>query len=327
MPLLSSALPEKSGLHPRNRHRGRYDFARLVAASPELGAFVRPTAYHEDSIEFANPAAVKALNRALLKLYYGIATWDIPAGYLCPPIPGRADYIHYLADLLAGSNAGILPAGRTMRVLDIGVGANCIYPIIGHQEYGWHFVGTDTDPVAIRVAGQLVAANPSLAGTVDCRVQPDPMAVFENIVRAGEVFDLTLCNPPFHTSAAEAEAGSRRKWQRLGTSAAARPALNFGGQGAELWCKGGEAGFVRRMIAESARLPTCCFWYTTLLSKKDTLYEAYKSLRKVGALDVRTIGMTQGQKASRFVAWTFLDVSQQQNWRARRWGETSTSRA
>ena len=199
------------------------------------------------------------------------------------------------------------------------MGANCIYPILGHQEYGWHFVGSDIDPVAIRVAQQIVAANPALAGAVTCRRQSSPTAIFEGIVGPNEVFDLTLCNPPFHASAAEAEAGSRRKWQQLGTSQAAKPVLNFGGQAAELWCQGGEEGFVRRMIAESARRPTSCFWFTTLISRKDSLYGVYKSLRKVGALDVRTVAMTQGQKASRFVAWTFLTDVQQQEWRAKRW--------
>ena len=320
-----AAPPEKDGLHPRSRHTTRYDFAQLVAGSPELAAFVRPNQYEDASIDFTNPAAVKALNRALLRQFYGIATWDIPAGYLCPPIPGRADYLHYLADLLAGSNGGVIPRGKAIRALDIGMGANCIYPIIGHQEYGWQFVGSDIDPVAVRAAQRLVAANPALTGAVACRLQAAPGAIFEGIVQPGELFDLTLCNPPFHASAAEAEASSQRKWRQLGTSQAPKPTLNFGGYGAELWCRGGEAGFARRMIAESARMPASCFWFTTLLSKKESLYEVNKSLRKVGALDVRTIGMRQGQKASRFVAWTFLNEAQQQEWRAKRWAGSTPS--
>jgi 23S rRNA (adenine1618-N6)-methyltransferase len=311
-------LPEKDALHPRNRHVARYDFARLVAGSPELGPFVRPNQYQDDSIDFADPAAVKALNQALLKHFYGVAHWDIPAGYLCPPIPGRADYLHYLADLLADSNGGVIPRGKSIKVLDVGMGANCIYPIIGHREYGWRFVGSDIDPVAVRVARQLVSANSVLANAIDCRLQPNSADIFRNVVRPGEVFDLTLCNPPFHASAAEAEAGSRRKWQQLGAAPAAKPALNFGGQAAELWCQGGEEGFVRRMVAESARLPTSCFWFTSLISKKDSLYGVNKALQKAGARDVRTVAMSQGQKVSRFVAWTFLDEAQQQEWRAKR---------
>ncbi|UYZ57964.1 23S rRNA (adenine(1618)-N(6))-methyltransferase RlmF [Hymenobacter latericus] len=314
------ATPDKDPLHPRNRHQGRYDLAQLTAAWPELGAYVAPNAHGDASIDFANPAAVKALNRALLKQFYGIEQWDIPAGYLVPPIPGRADYLHYLADLLADSNQGEVPRGRGIRVLDVGVGANCIYPIIGHREYGWRFVGTDTDPVAVRVAKQIAAANRALGGAVEVRLQPSATEVFSGVIKPSEYFDATLCNPPFHASAAEAEAGSRRKVQNLGTgNPAAQPALNFGGQTNELWTPGGEATFLWRMAEESAHLRHNCYWFTSLVSKKDTLPGLYKSLQKLKATEVRTIGMTQGQKVSRFVAWTFLTPEEQQDWRRKRW--------
>ena len=88
-------------LHPRNRHSGRYDFPKLIAACPELGEYVILNPYGKQSIDFANPDAVRVFNRALLRQFYGIQHWDIPAGYLCPPVPGRADYLHGLADLLA----------------------------------------------------------------------------------------------------------------------------------------------------------------------------------------------------------------------------------
>lgn len=139
-------------MHPRNKHSGRYDFEKLTKASPELARFVSLSPRGESTIDFSDPEAVKALNSALLKHFYGVTKWDIPAGYLCPPIPGRADYMHSIADLLASRNGGVIPRGPSVRVLDIGVGANCIYPIIGHYEYGWEFVGSDVDPVAIASA-------------------------------------------------------------------------------------------------------------------------------------------------------------------------------
>ncbi|HEX8659073.1 MAG TPA: 23S rRNA (adenine(1618)-N(6))-methyltransferase RlmF, partial [Hymenobacter sp.] len=271
-------------------------------------------------LDFANPEAVKTLNKALLRQFYHVPHWDIPAGYLAPPIPGRADYIHNLADLLTASNHGVRPPDGAVRVLDVGVGANCIYPIVGHQEYGWRFVGSDIDPVALRSAQQIVAANPALAGAIECRLQPTRTAIFDGVVRPGELFDLTLCNPPFHASAAEAAAGTRRKTTNLGTGCGPRPVLNFGGQHAELWCAGGEAAFVGRMVRESAQRPAACFWFTTLISKKDTLPGVYQALKRVAAQEVRTIAMAQGQKKSRLVAWSFLTPAQQQAWREARWG-------
>lgn len=308
---------EKTSLHPRNRHRGRYDFKQLVAASPELAAFVATNQYGDESIDFANPAAVKALNRALLIHGYGITGWDIPAQYLCPPIPGRADYLHNLADLLGdGANT---PRGESVRVLDIGVGANCIYPLIGHREYGWQFVGTDIDPAALANAQRIVDAN-GLNDAIALRLQASRKSVFTGVMQPNEVFDLTMCNPPFHASPDEARAGTQRKWKNLGKAAASHkaPALNFGGQGAELCCEGGEEAFVRRMVAESARYPDRCLWFTTLVSKSTSLPGVYRALKQAGVLDSRTIDMAQGQKQSRIVAWTFFDGKQRRTWRIAR---------
>lgn len=106
----------KSELHPRNPHRERYDLQTLAASYPALALYVRPNRFGDESIDFADPEAVKVLNAALLRHYYGIGNWDIPPGYLCPPIPGRADYIHHIADLLAGCNAGKIPTGGRFAV-------------------------------------------------------------------------------------------------------------------------------------------------------------------------------------------------------------------
>lgn len=297
-----------AGLHPRNRHRGRYDFASLVAACPELAAYVAPNAYGEESVDFANPDAVKALNRALLAHQYGVKHWDIPEGRLCPPIPGRADYVHHLADLLAAHNGGEIPRGPRVRVVDVGVGANVVYPLLGHIEYGWSFVGTDVDAASLESAERILMANRVPESAVALRQQESPGRVFEGVLREDERFELTMCNPPFHASAQEAGEGSRRKWRNLGKGAGgeAAPKLNFGGSGGELWCPGGESAFVARMVGESARMPERVLWFSSLIAKSANLPAVYEALRRAGAADVRTVAMGQGAKQSRFVAWTFL---------------------
>lgn len=310
---------EKSNLHPRNRHRFRYDFKKLSQSCKELAAFVSINKYNNESIDFSNAEAVKALNKALLKQFYGISNWDIPANYLCPPIPGRADYIHYIADLLRSSNSDVLPQGKFIKILDIGVGANCVYPIIGNSEYGWQFVGSDIDPIAIKSAKDILVSNESKKNAIECRLQTSPSAIFKGIIKPGEVFDATICNPPFHASLAEAEGGTERKWKNLGIKKENKSVLNFGGKSTELWCEGGEGAFVQKMIEQSAQLPSTCFWYSTLISKKSNLPGLYRSLIKVKALDIKTIDMAQGQKVSRIVAWTFLNEQQQKDWRMKRW--------
>ena len=286
-------------MHPKNRHQGRYDFDRLIQSDPTLKPYVRPNRFGERSVDFADPEAVKALNRALLKDYYGIVAWDIPHGYLCPPIPGRADYVHQMADLLAEA----IPAQKRVRVLDIGVGANCIYPIIGLREYGWEFVGTDIDPKAVEAARRIVDANRLLQGSIEIRLQADPEKIFSGVVHAGEHFDLSLCNPPFHASLEEAQAGSARKWRNLGHGDTVKK--NFGGKGGELWYPGGEVAFIGKMIEESAAFAKQITWFSSLVSKESSIPGIERALKKVGARDFRIADMAQGQKKSRLVTWMF----------------------
>ncbi|WP_296259386.1 MULTISPECIES: 23S rRNA (adenine(1618)-N(6))-methyltransferase RlmF [unclassified Pseudomonas] len=315
---------EKASLHPRNRHQGHYDFPRLIKSSPELGKFLITNPYGKQSIDFANPAAVRVFNRALLKAFYGIAHWDIPADYLCPPIPGRADYLHFLADLLAEHNDGVIPRGAAVKALDVGTGANCVYPLIGLGEYGWHFLGSDIDKVALASATTIVKAN-HLGKAISLRQQHDRRQILAGLLLADERFDISLCNPPFHASPEEALRGSQRKWRALGKADPKRklPVLNFGGQAAELWCEGGEARFVSQLIAESAQVPTQVLWFSTLVSKASNLPSIQNTLKKAGAVESRVVEMSQGQKQSRFVAWTFHGKAQQAAWRAARWAMSS----
>ena len=310
---------EKSNFHPRNPHRFRYDFEQLIEASPELEEFVisneHSSTSSKETINFSNPDAVKALNKAILLSHYGIQNWDIPQDYLCPPIPGRADYIHYIADLLASSNNGIIPEGEMVTGLDIGVGANCIYPIIGNASYGWSFVGTDIDESAIQNCKKIIAGNPKLVDAISLQLQVEPRFIFKNIILPEDKFAFTLCNPPFHNSAQEATKSALRKVNSLSNTKTDKPILNFGGQSTELWCNGGEIGFITQMIYESAKYPMQCLWFTTLVSKKDNLKSIYRILNKVGVVEIKTIDMAQGQKISRMVAWTFLSSEQQKNWK------------
>ncbi|MBW3732187.1 23S rRNA (adenine(1618)-N(6))-methyltransferase RlmF [Aeromonas dhakensis] len=302
----------KSGLHPRNRHQAPYDFAALCLRTPELQPFVFVNPYGASTIDFADPAAVKALNKALLALHYGIQHWDLPAGYLCPPIPGRVDYLHRVADLLAES-AGKVPTGKGVRVLDIGVGANCIYPLLGAREYGWRFVGSDIDPVSVKAATLLARSN-GLGSQIECRLQSRAGDIFQGIVAPRERFALTLCNPPFHASLAEASKGTERKLRNLGKEVKDKPVLNFGGQKAELWCEGGEAAFLAAMINQSRAFAEQCLWFSSLVSKKENLPAAKKALTRVGARQVRVLEMAQGNKVSRVLAWTFFDEAGCREW-------------
>jgi 23S rRNA (adenine1618-N6)-methyltransferase len=309
----------KSGFHPRNLHQGRYDMEALSATLSELKEFLFTNEFGNQTLDFYNPKAVKALNRALLKHHYQVGYWDIPEGFLCPPIPGRADYLHHLADLLAQSNAGKLPKQTHIRVLDIGTGANLIYPLLGAAIYDWTFVGSELNPRALQAAKSNLDSNPIFQGKIALRQQSNPESIFEGIIQADEFFDLTLCNPPFHESAQAAQEGSQRKVRNLTGKAVLKAELNFGGQAAELWTEGGELGFIRKMILESSRFKNQVYWFTTLVSKSENLKPIEALLRNAGVVVQKTVAMAQGNKQSRFVAWTYLNPKQQEAWKAYRW--------
>lgn len=309
----------KSRLHSRSKHRERYDFKTLIKSHPDLAKYVKRNVYDDESVDFFDPKAVKELNTALLKHYYAIENWDIPENYLCPPIPGRADYIHHIADILSSKTYGNIPKGEQIKCLDIGVGANCIYPIIGISEYGWNFTGTEIDPIAIASAQQIIDKNPSLKDKVELRLQANPKDVFFGTIQKEERFDIIICNPPFHASQEEAQAGSLRKLSNLTHEKVTEVKLNFGGQSNELWCDGGEEKFVKNMIRESKLYSQSGFWFSTIISKQSNLKNAYAALKKEEAKEVKTIAMGQGNKSSRILVWTFLGEEEQQDWIKNRW--------
>lgn len=303
--------------HKRNRHQGEYDFDPLIKILPELDPYVILNKYQKRTINFSDPKAVYLLNKALLQHQYRLEYWEVPSGYLCPAIPGRADYIHNVADLLGLENKGNPPRGARVRCLDMGVGANCIYPLIGNKAYGWSFVGSDIDRESIQAAQQNVTEN-KLDSVIEIRHQKNKNEIL-TVIRGDEYFDMTICNPPFHASAEEAEQATLRKQRNLNKDKVKQSVKNFGGMHNELWCQGGEKAFLKRLIYESVDYATQCMWFTTLVSKASNLESVHRRLDKVKALDVKTIEMGQGNKISRLVAWTFLSPKQTKNWVAYRW--------
>jgi 23S rRNA (adenine1618-N6)-methyltransferase len=331
-PAQPAKAPEaKPGLHPRNKNLAGYDFAALMAIAPGLVRYVKDSPGGTPSIDFANPGAVKALNRALLNLHYDVKGWDIPAGYLCPPIPGRADYIHHVADLLATCNKKVIPTGANVRVLDIGVGANCVYPLIGQAEYGWRFLGVDIDEAALLNAQTILSKNPTLTAEIELRLQPVWDNIFTGLLRSGENFDLSICNPPFHNSPVDVITVSQRKWNQLGKpgakKGAAQPRLNFGGGGTELWCSGGERAFLKSMVEQSGSIPKRVMWFTSLVSKAENLEHVEAALKKAKVVESRILPMAQGQKQSRLIAWTFCGNGEREKWRKAHWTSNEVQRS
>ena len=306
-------MSEKSSLHPRNLHRNSYDFEALIFVLPELKHYVFKNDYDTLTINFSIPKAVRLLNKALLLKYYNVKDWDIPEGNLCPPIPGRADYVHYLADLLAEDN-GEIPTGTPVKGLDIGTGANLVYPLIANNSYGWEMLGTDINPNSLENAQKILENNPELKENIQLKLQPDSNLIFKNIILSKDRFTFSMCNPPFHESEEDAMLGNRRKSNNLRKKKVDKTNLNFSGNASELWCEGGEMAFIKKMINESVQFSSQVLWFTSLVSKKDNLHQLTTLLKNLNVPEFKTIDMAQGQKISRILAWTFIPKENRKDW-------------
>ena len=304
-------MTEKSSLHPRNLHRNSYDFELLISAVPELKHYVFKNDYDTLTINFSIPKAVRLLNKALLLQYYQVKEWDIPEGNLCPPIPGRADYIHYLADLLAEDN-GEIPKGNSVKGLDIGMGANLVYPLIANSSYGWEMLGTDINQDSLDNAQNILNQNPDLP--IYLKHQPDSEHIFNNIISKDDQFTFSMSNPPFHESEEDALLGNRRKNSNLRKKKVENSNLNFSGNASELWCEGGEMAFIKKMINESVKFSSNVLWFTSLVSKKDNLHQLTTLLKNLRVAEFKTIDMAQGQKISRILAWSFMPKENRKSW-------------
>lgn len=288
-------------------HTNNYNFEVLIDNYPKLQPFVFKNKYGNLTINFSEAKAVRALNTAILKTNYGINYWQFDDNNLTPPIPSRAAYIHLLKDLLLSSDLD-----GNIKVLDIGTGANCIYPLLGQSIYNWQFVGSDVNKSSIKQAEKIIAKN-QLEDEVSIRFQSNPNQIFQGILTKTDTFTLTMCNPPFYKDETEANSATLKKLKGLNqdTNSINR---NFSGISNELWYKGGEKAFLHNYLYESSLFKNKCFWYTTLVANKDNIKSMYASLDKLGAKIIKTLPINIGQKKSRVVAWTFLNEDQQKQW-------------
>lgn len=287
-------------LHPNSYHNTSYDFKSLAKNVPELEKHLIKNPAGIDTVDFSNSNVVYLLNKALLLHFYNLNFWDLPKNNLIPPIPGRADYIHYMADLLKADKIKTKP----INILDIGTGASLIYPIIGSSVYDWNFVAVDIDSKSIDNGQLIIQKNERLQNKINLRLQKNPKNILEGIILKNDYFEAVMCNPPFFKSAKEAVFQTNRKIKGLTKKAPIKTVNNFAGLQNELWCDGGELVFVMNYIKESRLFKEQITWFTCLISNEDNLKPCIKELKKIGS-NCQVIEMSQGNKKSRILAWRF----------------------
>ena len=290
-------------MHAQNPYNDRYDLKRLVTHHPLLQDHILLNPSGEETIDFSNSTAVYELNKAILLADFNIENYELPMGYLIPPIPGRLEYLLQIREFISGKFN--IDKNTKLRGLDIGTGANGIYCILGLQHFNWNMVGAECDTNSVEIAKANMQHTKSLKNKIEIRHQENKSFLFKNIIHSNEQFDFTVCNPPFHSSKEEALKGSQRKINNLGREYDKKEvALNFEGQANELWCNGGEALFIKRLIKESVLYKTQVTVFSTLVSKSASLSPIKKQLTKAKA-NFEVLAMDLGNKKSRIVLWWF----------------------
>ncbi|KAK2078875.1 hypothetical protein QBZ16_002565 [Prototheca wickerhamii] len=305
------------------------DFAALAGQYPALQPFVlqrRPGA--RPTIDFGDPRACAALTTALLAHDFGIR-WSLPEGHLIPPLTGRSNYIHWLQDLLDLSS----PKGQPIRGLDIGTGANLIYPLLGARLCGWAFVGSDVSRGALAAAAKLREANLELADRIELRhvpMQPEQLRFFDGEGGSDAVGGThqTDCRDGALVPSADNDiqgvgtgilSGAIRNGDPLFAfsmcnppffesmeEAGLNPATGFGGTELEMVYPGGEAAFVLAMARDSTTVNRRVHWFTTMVGKKATLKSLRAALHTLGVRALRTTEFSQGRTSRWAVAWSWL---------------------
>ena len=292
-----------TAMHSQNPYGEGYDLKRLAKHYSTLQKYIVLNPSGEETVDFSSSSAVYELNKAILLADFKLADYHLPTGYLIPPIPGRLDYLLHVRDFL--SEKFSVDPDVKLRGLDIGTGANGIYSILGAQHFNWTMVGTESDVKAIDIAKSNMQHTKGLQDKVEIRHQEDKSFLFKNMIQSDEQFDFTVCNPPFHGSREEAVKGSLRKLKNLGGENYNKEfSLNFEGQANELWCNGGEALFIKRLLRDSVLFKDQVKVFTSLVSKAENLFKIEKQLKKAKA-NYHIIPMHQGNKKSRIIAWWF----------------------
>lgn len=291
------------------------DFAFLAAKSRKLGKLVHRISYPEEEeaedgdesaqendstvyVDFKDADSSIALTEAILQYDFGVHV-SLRSDRLCPPVPNRINYIAWLQDLMdqtaniahlisipEESEEGeerptkrIKKQNEPIRVLDIGTGASCIYPILGCVLDDWEFIATDVDLESIEAARVLINDSRNQGVSEATYTQGRPVNLQDRIhlslrdpkdtllldqkdveslrldpiiwprMEKGLLYHVVMCNPPFYSSQEEMQALSEIKIK--GPSAVCL------GSKEEMMYPGGEVAFVTRIIKESRNLKDC----------------------------------------------------------------------
>eukprot|EP00094_Tigriopus_californicus_P013092 TCALIF_12661-PA protein Name:"Similar to Mettl16 Methyltransferase-like protein 16 (Mus musculus)" AED:0.13 eAED:0.16 QI:0/0/0/0.8/0.5/0.8/5/0/596 len=296
-------------MHPRNPFRARSDFAQLATKYPAFRSVSKCNLDGSVSVNFQDRESVRILSQTLL--------WDrlaldvqIPANSLVPTLPLRMNYLLWIQDMI---NENVEYFGsKPIWGLDTGVGACSIYPLLGAQQFHWHFIGTEVDEASLHSAQQNIERNhldPLIKLILTENAETTPFFATPVAQAPDSHLHFTMCNPPFFEDPSKSPASedsSETTWPSR--EKAKSPREYPAGSEGEIQTSGGEVGFVARMIDESVEFQEQIAIFTCMVGHKanlDTLRKKLYAVRSQHALKFIFTEFCQGTRLRWGVAWTF----------------------
>jgi len=257
----------------RQRDVKPVDFRELAEAYEPLKSKLIPTPGGA-TIDFKDALSQRLLTQAILHHDFNL-TVEVPEDRLCPPIPNRLNYIHWLQDLHHSLTFWKVEdkVDASVKVIDIGTGASAIYPLLGVMSNpSWSFIATEIDKLSIESSRRNVSLN-----SLEDRIRIYPVKKDEGILvpllsDTDLHVDFTMCNPPFYSSEEEIS--------RLAELKDSEPSAICTGSSNEMITPGGEERFVKQMIEESLQVSERCRWFTAMLGKQSSLSSLIKFLKE-----------------------------------------------
>ncbi|KAI7904854.1 uncharacterized protein BX663DRAFT_431029 [Cokeromyces recurvatus] len=267
-------------MHPRSVFNSEPDFKQLAEEFESFKKYVKIGTNNRGYIDFKDPQAV-----------------DFPIDTLCPAVPNRLNYILWLEDLLDDTLSK--EEKKCIKGIDIGVGASCIYPLLGCiTNPSWSFLGTEINERSIQYANENIKRN-NLETRITIKHNPNANKIFLPSLLEDDVknYAFCMCNPPFYSSQEEIELGLLNK--------EIEPSSICTGSNNEMITEGGEFGFVKSMILESVILKKKIRWYTSMIGLKRTIRPLIRVLEDQQIYNYAVTSFTQGKTVRWAIAWSF----------------------
>ena len=266
------------------------DFLILIKEFPELKKYIikHDEKIEEFSFDWSNNDLSLLMTKSILNYYFNIKYYDIPKGFLIPPVPSRLNYLNLINELIKDIKK------ENIIGVDIGTGANIIYPILGNSLYNWKFICSEINNESYNNAKLILQKN-NLEENINLIKQENKNNIFVSIINQENKYTFSMCNPPYYDYEQEIKIEDKKRDTEY----------NFD----EVYYEKGELGFFERYFEESICYKKNIFLFTILIGKKsnsEIIYDKINSYNNIIKLcDIKKI-MT-GNNVRYIIYWSFYN--------------------